>query len=117
VAGYQTEFPAESSFFYLGSYINLCFGAVGGVLYLAGWAFPNSVEWLPGDWQVRRCPCRAGESRARWVIVHDVLKGPTVVFIRRSAALERCRVRIDNCRYGLEVLLRIAWSSAWSTPD
>ncbi len=48
VAGYQTEYSGmKFALFYLGSYINLVLSALlVSVLYLGGWGFPVSVEWL-----------------------------------------------------------------------
>ncbi len=104
VAGYQTEYAGmKFALFYLGSYINLVLSALlVSILYLGGWGFPFSVEWLA---------TLVGQSidsplvqviAASVGIVMTVLKAYLLVFLAILLRWTTPRVRIDQ-------LLDLGW--------
>lgn len=104
VAGYQTEYTGmKFGLFYVGSYVNLVLSAlVFSVLYLGGWEFPVSVEWLSSLLGVSETTPWLQVITAAIGIMMTILKAYLLVFLAVLIRWTVPRVRIDQ-------LLDLGW--------
>lgn len=104
VAGYQTEYTGmKFGLFYVGSYVNLVLSAlVFSVLYLGGWEFPVSVEWLSNLLGVSETAPWLQVITAAIGIMMTILKAYALVFVAVLMRWTVPRVRIDQ-------LLDLGW--------
>lgn len=104
VAGYQTEYTGmKFGLFYVGSYVNLVLSAlVFSVLYLGGWEFPVSVEWLSSLIGVSETTPWLQVITAAIGIMMTIVKAYLLVFLAVLIRWTVPRVRIDQ-------LLDLGW--------
>jgi len=104
VAGYQTEYTGmKFGLFYVGSYVNLVLSAlVFSVLYLGGWEFPVSVEWLSSLLGVSETTPWLQVITAAIGVMMTVIKAYLLVFLAVLLRWTVPRVRIDQ-------LLDLGW--------
>lgn len=104
VAGYQTEYAGmRFALFYLGSYVNLTLSALlVAVLYLGGWEFPVSLDWLTG---------LAGlDPSAPWLqIISAALGILTVLFKTYLLVFLAVLLRWTVPRVRIDQLLDLGW--------
>ncbi|MEL6380988.1 MAG: NADH-quinone oxidoreductase subunit NuoH [Cyanobacteria bacterium J06626_18] len=104
VAGYQTEYTGmKFGLFYVGSYVNLVLSAlVFSVLYLGGWEFPVSVEWLSNLFGISETTPALQVVTAAIGIAMTLVKAYLLVFLAVLIRWTVPRVRIDQ-------LLDLGW--------
>ena len=104
VAGYQTEYAGmKFALFYLAGYINLILSALlVSVLYLGGWGFPISIDWLSTLTGISITNPLVQIFAASLGIVMTVLKAYLLVFLAILLRWTTPRVRIDQ-------LLDLGW--------
>lgn len=104
VAGYQTEYTGmKFGLFYVGSYVNLVLSAlVFSVLYLGGWEFPISVEWLASLIGASEVAPWLQVITAAIGIMMTLVKAYLLVFLAVLIRWTVPRVRIDQ-------LLDLGW--------
>jgi NAD(P)H-quinone oxidoreductase subunit 1 len=104
VAGYQTEYTGmKFGLFYVGSYVNLVLSAlIVAILYLGGWEFPVSVDWLAGLLGVSETTPWLQVITASIGIIMTVFKAYALVFLAVLLRWTVPRVRIDQ-------LLDLGW--------
>ena len=104
VAGYQTEYTGmKFGLFYVGSYVNLVLSAlVFSVLYLGGWEFPVSVDWLSSLLGMSETAPVLQVITAGVGIVMTLTKAYLLVFLAVLIRWTVPRVRIDQ-------LLDLGW--------
>ena len=104
IAGYQTEYTGmKFGLFYVGSYVNLVLSAlIFSVLYLGGWEFPVSVEWLANLLRVSETTPWLQVITAAIGIMMTVIKAYLLVFLAVLIRWTVPRVRIDQ-------LLDLGW--------
>ncbi len=104
VAGYQTEYSGmKFALFYLGSYVNLVLSALMfAVLYLGGWDFPVSIDWLGEQLGVSPDNSFFQVVAASVGITMTLLKAYFLVFLAILLRWTVPRVRIDQ-------LLDLGW--------
>ena len=104
VAGYQTEYTGmKFGLFYVGSYVNLVLSAlIFSILYLGGWEFPISVDWLASLIGVSETTPWLQVITAAIGILMTVIKAYLLVFLAVLLRWTVPRVRIDQ-------LLDLGW--------
>jgi NAD(P)H-quinone oxidoreductase subunit 1 len=104
VAGYQTEYAGmKFGLFYLGSYVNLVLSALlFAVLYLGGWEFPISIDWLVNTLGLTGNEPWLQVLTGSLGIVMTILKAYLLVFLAILLRWTLPRVRIDQ-------LLNLGW--------
>jgi NAD(P)H-quinone oxidoreductase subunit 1 len=104
VAGYQTEYTGmKFGLFYVGSYVNLVLSAlIFSILYLGGWEFPISIDWLAGLLGISDTTPWLQVVTASIGIMMTVLKAYLLVFLAVLLRWTVPRVRIDQ-------LLDLGW--------
>ncbi len=104
VAGYQTEYTGmKFGLFYVGSYVNLVLSAlIFSILYLGGWEFPISVDWLASLLGISDTTPWLQVVTASIGIMMTVIKAYLLVFLAVLLRWTVPRVRIDQ-------LLDLGW--------
>lgn len=104
VAGYQTEYTGmKFGLFYVGSYVNLVLSAlIVAILYLGGWEFPISVDWLSGLLGVSQDTPWLQLITASIGVMMTLFKAYLLVFLAVLLRWTVPRVRIDQ-------LLDLGW--------
>ncbi|MGD1904738.1 MAG: NADH-quinone oxidoreductase subunit NuoH [Leptolyngbyaceae cyanobacterium] len=104
VAGYQTEYTGmKFGLFYVGSYVNLVLSAlIFSILYLGGWEFPVSVDWLASLLGISDTTPWLQVVTASIGIMMTVVKAYLLVFLAVLLRWTVPRVRIDQ-------LLDLGW--------
>ena len=111
VAGYQTEYTGmKFGLFYVGSYVNLVLSAlIVSILYLGGWEFPVSVDWLAGLLGVSPTTPWLQVITASVGILMTLFKAYALVFLAILLRWTVPRVRIDQLLdFGWKFLLPVA---------
>lgn len=104
VAGYQTEYSGmKFALFYIASYVNLVLSSLlFTVLYLGGWEFPISLDWVASLLGVSETNAILQIFTASLGIVTTMLKAYFLVFLAILLRWTVPRVRIDQ-------LLNLGW--------